>query len=67
MANMVIKAFYDFFLSIGIPTHLKDVGVKEDKIEEMADHILKYDSTNEKWMFYPLDKDALIRILKNSM
>ena len=67
MANKVIDAFYNFFESIGIPMHLGELGVKADKIEEMADHILENDSTNEPWMFAPLDKSALIRILKESI
>ena len=67
MAGKVINAFYIFFESIGIPMHLGELGVKADKIEEMADHILANDSTNEPWMFAPLDKSALIRILKASM
>ena len=67
MANKVIDTFYNFFESIGIPMHLGELGVKADKIEEMADHILANDSTNEPWMFAPLDKSALIRILKESI
>ena len=67
MANKVIDAFYNFFESIGIPMHLGELGVKADKIEEMADHILENDNTNEPYMFAPLDKSALIRILKASM
>ena len=67
MAGKVIDAFYNFFESIGIPMHLSELGVKADKIDEMADHILANDSTNEPWMFAPLDKSALIRILKASM
>ena len=63
----VIDGFYAFFEETGIPMHVAELGVKEDKIEEMADHILENDSTNEPWMFAPLDKDALIRILKASM
>nr|MBO4517525.1 iron-containing alcohol dehydrogenase [Clostridia bacterium] len=67
MAGKTIDAFYNFFESIGIPMHLGELGVKADKIDEMADHILVNDSTNEPWMFAPLDKSALIRILKASM
>lgn len=67
MANKVIDAFYAFFESIGIPMHLAELGVKPDKIEEMADHILENDNTNEPWMYVPLGKDALIRILEKSM
>lgn len=67
MAEKVIDTFYNFFESIGIPMHLSELGVKADKIDEMADHILANDATDEPWMFAPLDKSALIRILKASM
>lgn len=67
MAEKVIQAFYEFFASIGIPMQLGALGVKAETIDEMADHILEYDSTNEPWMFAPLDKAALIRILEASM
>lgn len=67
MAADVINAFYDFFASIGIPMHLAQLGVQADKIDEMADHILANDSTNEPWMYAPLDKAALVRILTASM
>lgn len=66
-AYKVMDEFYKFFEEIGIPMHLAPLGVKEDKIEEMADHILKYDSTDEEYMYVRLDKAALIRILKESM
>ena len=67
MANKVIDAFYAFFEETGIPMHLGELGVKEEKIEEMADHILKNDDTSQDWMFVPLDKNALMRIIKGSM
>ena len=67
IANKVIKAFYEFFESIGIPMHLGKLGVSEGKIEEMAEHVIRYDNTSESWMYAPLDKPALIRILKESM
>ena len=67
MANKVIDEFYAFFEAIGIPMHLAELGVKSDKIEEMADHILENDSTLGAWMYVQLDKDALIRILTESM
>ena len=67
MAEQVIAAFYDFFLSIGIPMHLAEVGVRAEKIDEMAEHILEFDGVDGPWMYVPLDKDALVRILKASM
>lgn len=67
IAQKVIDGFYAFFESIGIPMHLGELGVKAEAIEEMADHILENDSTNEPWMYAPIGKDALIRILTASM
>ena len=67
IAQKVIDGFYTFFESIGIPMHLGELGVKADKIDEMADHILTNDSTNEPWMYAPIGKDALVRILTESM
>ena len=67
MAEKVIRAFYDFFESTGIPMHLGELGVKADKIEEMADHILANDDTSQDWAYVPLDKAALIRIMTASM
>ena len=67
MAEKVIDAFYAFFEGTGIPMHLGQLGVKADKIEEMADHILANDATDEPWMYAPIGKDALIRILTESM
>ena len=45
----------------------KELNVSEDKIDEMADHILKYDSTYGPHMYVSLNKEALVRILKASM
>jgi len=67
MAEKVIDAFYSFFEEIGIPMHLGVLGVTADKIEEMADHILANDSTNEPWMYVPIGKDGLVHILTESM
>ena len=67
IAEKVIDAFYRFFESTGIPMHLGELGVKAEAIDEMADHILEYDSTNEPWMYTPIGKDALVRILTESM
>ena len=66
-AEHVIEAFHRFFEEIGIPMHLGELGVDEDKIEEMADHILEKDDTSQPWTYVPLDKAALVRILKASM
>ena len=66
-ASLVIDAFYKFFEGISIPMHLSELGVKEESIEEMANHILEFDSTDAPYMYVSLNKEALIRILKESM
>ena len=40
--------------------HLSMLNVKEEKIEEMAEHILKYDPTIGEYMYVELDKNALV-------
>ena len=66
-ANKVIDAFYKFFEGIGIPMHLKELNINEDRIEEMADHILEFDCTVGPQMYVELNKEALIRILKECL
>ncbi|MGM9816665.1 MAG: iron-containing alcohol dehydrogenase [Lepagella sp.] len=39
IANKAIDATYAFFESIGIPMHLREVGIDESRIDEMAHHI----------------------------
>ncbi len=39
IAGKAIDATYEFFESINIPMHLRDVGIDESRIDEMAHHI----------------------------
>lgn len=39
IAEEAIEATYRFFESIGIPMHLREVGIDESRIDEMAHHI----------------------------
>lgn len=39
IANKAIEETYHFFESIGIPMHLKAVGIDESRVDEMAHHI----------------------------
>lgn len=39
IAEKAIDATYEFFESINIPMHLRDVGIGEERIDEMAHHI----------------------------
>jgi len=66
-ANKVIDAFYKFFEGIGIPMHLRELNINEDRIEEMADHIIEFDCTVGPQMYVELNKEALVRILKECL
>ena len=37
--SKAIEATYAFFESIGIPMHLREVGIDESRLDEMAHHI----------------------------
>ena len=65
IANMAIDMTYDFFKEIGIPMHLRDVGIGEERIEEMAHHI----AVNEglEHAFVPLTEKDIVDILKASL
>jgi alcohol dehydrogenase YqhD (iron-dependent ADH family) len=39
-AEKGIDALYDFFESVGIPMHLRDVGIDDSRIDEMAHHVV---------------------------
>ena len=49
IADKAIQATYDFFLSIGIPMHLKEVGIDESRIEEMAHHVAVNEGLENAW------------------
>ena len=67
MPGVMASVYSIFFIVIAVPMHLATLGVKEEKIEEMANHILEFDSTDNPYMYVSLNKKALIRILKESM
>ena len=65
IAEKAIQATYDFFESIGIPMHLKDVGIDDSRIEEMAHHIAVNEGLENAWI--PLKEEDLVSILKASL
>lgn len=65
IAEKAIQATYDFFESIGIPMHLKDVGIDDSRIEEMAHHIAVNEGLENAWV--PLKEEDLVSILKASL
>ena len=65
VADKAIEATYKFFESIGIPMHLREVGIDESRIEEMAHHIAVNEGLENAYV--PLTEKDIIEILKASL
>ncbi len=49
IAEKAIDATYSFFESIGIPMHLRDVGIDESRLDEMAHHVAENEGLDNAW------------------
>ena len=65
IAERAIKATYDFFESIGIPMHLREVGIDESRIGEMAHHVAENEGLEEAWA--PLLEKDIAEIFTESL
>ncbi len=65
IAEKAINATYKFFESISIPMHLKDVGINESRIGEMAHHIAVNEGLENAWA--PLTEQDITEILMASL
>jgi hypothetical protein len=65
IANKAIDATYAFFESIGIPMHLREVGIDESRIDEMAHHIAVNEGLENAYA--PLNEDDIRQILIDSL
>ena len=65
IARTAIDKTYAFFESIGIPMHLKDVGIDGSRIDEMAHHIAVNEGLENAYV--PLDEKAIKEILVASL
>ncbi len=54
-----------FFESINIPMHLKDVGIDEKRIDEMAKHVAENEGLEEAWA--PLLEKDIAEIFRESL
>lgn len=61
IANAAIEKTRDYFISLGIPASLKELGIEENKLEEMAEHAAKKGSVGN---FKPLDAKDILNIYK---
>ena len=65
IADQAIGALSRFFGSIGLPTRLRDVGIDDSRIDEMARHIAVNEGLEEAWA--PLLEQDLADILTESL
>ena len=65
IADKAIQATYDFFESINIPMHLRDVGIDESRIEEMAQHVADNEHLEHAWV--PLTQKDIAKIFADSL
>ena len=56
---------YLFFESINIPMHLRDAGIDENRIDEMAHHVAENEGLENAWA--PLTEQDITEILTASL
>ena len=65
IANRAIEKTYAFFEEIGIPMHLRDVGIDETRIGEMAHHVAVNEGLENAYV--PLSEQDVFDILTASL
>ena len=65
IARKAINETYAFFESIGIPMHLREVGIDDSRLDEMAHHIAVNEGLENAYV--PLDEKAIKDILVASL
>lgn len=65
IAGKAIDATYEFFESINIPMHLREVGIDDSRIDEMAHHIADNEGLDKAYA--PLTEQDIKEILLESL
>ena len=65
IAEKAIDETYKFFESIKIPMHLRDVGIDESRIDEMAHHVAENEGLENAWV--PLSEKDIADIFRASL
>lgn len=65
IAEKTIAATYEMFEFFGIPMHLREVGIDESRLAEMAHHIAVNEGLDHAWA--PLSENDILDILKASL
>ena len=65
LRRMCIEKLYSFFEEIGIPMHLREVGINESRIKEMVHHVAIIDNLEHAWA--PLAEADIAAIMTASL
>ena len=65
IAQKAIDLTYEFFKSINIPMHLKEVGIDASRIDEMAHHIAVNEGLENAYV--PLTEQDIKKIITDSL
>lgn len=63
IATKTIEKTYEMFASFGVPMHLRDVGIDESRLSEMAHHTITHENLNRSWV--PLNEQDVLEIYKS--
>lgn len=66
IAELTIERTYNFFESLGMPMHLREVGIDESRLREMAEHV-KADVMQQGQQYVELTADDITAILTASL
>lgn len=62
-AHKAIEKTKDFFVSLGLPTKLSEVGITEERFEEMAAEAVRTSGIKTR-AYYPLDVEDVVKIFE---
>ena len=66
-AAKAIEKTAEFFRSIGITQTLSDFGIDDSHFEAMAEHVTTAWVGDYKYAFVPMDKEAVLAVLRASL
>ena len=67
IAEKAIEETYALYEGLGIPMHLKEVGIDESRLSEMAHHVAENEGLDQSWVYVPLTEEDILEIYKASL